>query len=144
MYALVARANWPDLLDTTTIVVFLAASLGMPFLGYYFMVVDIRAYLRSLRRAMVRVIHFFPDLPEWAQYETPGFLRALGLRMPCTDDDVKHAYRRLAEKLHPDRGGDKRRFLVLQRHFERAQKYVRDYQPEHRVLPNRHAADKSP
>ena len=113
---LIARTSWPDRIDTTAIVVFLLVVVVLPLLGHYFMVIDIRAYLRALRGALIKVVYYFPELPAWARYETPGCLRALGLRVPCTESDVKRAYRRLAERLHPDRGGDKRRFLLLQEH----------------------------
>jgi curved DNA-binding protein CbpA len=53
----------------------------------------------------------------------------MGLRAPCTEEDVKRVYRCLAEQLHPDRGGDTRRFLLLQEQFEKALHYVRELQP---------------
>ena len=37
-----------------------------------------------------------------------------------SEDDVKQAYHRRAESLHPDRGGDIRRFLLLQQHLEQS------------------------
>ena len=90
------------------------------------MVIDIRAYLRALRGVMVRVVHEFPHLPQWARYHTPGCLTALGLRLPCTEEDVKQAYRRLAEQYHPDRGGDRRKFLRLREQFERSLVFLQE------------------
>ena len=127
-----ARTNWPDAFDTSTIVVFVMVVVGLPTLGYVFLVLDIRAYLRSLRRALIRVTYYLPEIPKWARYETPPCLRALGLRVPSTEEEVKRAYRRLAEKLHPDRGGDPHRFQLLQEHFEKSRHYVRTVQPEFR------------
>ena len=49
----------------------------------------------------------------------------MGLAMPCTEEEVKQAYRRLAEELHPDRGGDTQRFLRLQQHFEQSIHFLR-------------------
>jgi curved DNA-binding protein CbpA len=43
-----------------------------------------------------------------------------GLTMPCTEEQVLAAYRRKVKELHPDRGGDRRKFLRLQAHFEQA------------------------
>ena len=107
--------QWPDSFDSMTIFVSVLVVLAMVVLGYVFAVLDVRRWLRSLRRALVKVVRCFPDLPEWARYETPPCLRALGLRAPCTEEDVKKAYRNLAEKLHPDRGGDRRDCLCSRR-----------------------------
>ena len=115
---------WPNWLDLLATVGFASLVVGVPALGYVFMVLDVRAYLRSLRRALVRVVNYFPELPEWVRSETPACVLALGLRMPCSEDDVKEAYRRKVKKLHPDCGGDKRRFLQLQVHFEKALAYL--------------------
>jgi len=128
---LLANHCWPDSLDKSTIVAFLALTIGLPLLGYYLTVIDLCAYLRALRGALVRVVCYLPELPDWAQYETPGCLRALGLTMPCTEDDIKRAYHRQAERLHPDRGGDRRRFLIVHQHFEAALRYVRDLPPRY-------------
>jgi curved DNA-binding protein CbpA len=46
--------------------------------------------------------------------------------MPCTEDDVMRAYRKKVKRLHPDRGGDQRRFLVLQSDFEQAIAFIRE------------------
>lgn len=115
---------WPNWIDLLTTAGFLALVIGIPALGYVFMVLDFRAYLRSLRRALVRMVNYFPELPEWVRQETPACVLALGLRMPCSEDDVKQAYREKVKQLHPDRGGDKRRFMQLQRQFEQALAYL--------------------
>jgi len=52
--------------------------------------------------------------------DTPRCVAALGLRMPCSEEQLKEAYRAKVKVLHPDHGGDKRRFLWLQSQFEEA------------------------
>jgi hypothetical protein len=117
-------AQWPDSLDAVAVVAFLAGVVGLVALGYVLAVLDVRAYLRSLRRALVKVVRYLPEWPAWAQAHTPPALAAFGLRMPCTETDLRRAYRRRVKRLHPDRGGDKRRFLQLQAQFEEALAYL--------------------
>jgi hypothetical protein len=112
--------SWPDGLDATVTAGYLALALGLPILGYVCMALDIRAYLRSLRRALVLVSHFQLEMPDWVCRDTPRCIQALGLVLPCTTDDVLAAYRRKVKVLHPDRGGNRQEFLRLQRHFEQA------------------------
>ena len=125
-----ARPSWPDPIDRSVIVLFVAGVVALPAIGYWCMVVDIRAYLRALRGALIKVTNHFPRIPGWARLETPPCLRALGLKLPCTQDDVKRAYRRKAEVMHPDRGGEKTKFLALQRHFEQAISFLEDHHQE--------------
>jgi curved DNA-binding protein CbpA len=47
--------------------------------------------------------------------------------MPCDESDVMRAYRARVKTLHPDRGGDKKQFLLLQKQFEESLDYVRQY-----------------
>lgn len=115
---------WPDSVDALITALFLAALVALPILGYIFMVVDIRAYLRSLRRQLIRVVRFGQDAPWWADRENPACLTAFGLRYPCNEEDLKRAYREKVKELHPDRGGDMRRFLKLQSNFEQALKLI--------------------
>jgi hypothetical protein len=122
---LVAEAkSWPDGIDSAAILWYLAIALGVPALGYVCMVLDFRAYLRSLRRALVVVAGYRTELPEWMRKNTPRCIIALGLVMPCTTEDVLAAYRRRVKELHPDHGGDRREFLRLQAHFEEAMEFV--------------------
>jgi hypothetical protein len=120
---------WPDELDAAATIGFLLATLGLAGLGYLFMALDFRAYLRSLRRALVVVASRFPNRPEWARPYTPPSISALGLTMPCTEADVLKAYRTRVKELHPDRGGDRQQFLRVQTQFEEAIRYLREQQP---------------
>jgi hypothetical protein len=124
MIGLLAEHRWPDSFDATVTFAFLATIAAVVVLGYVFMVLDYRTYLRSLHRALVRVVNYLPNIPDWAKVETPGCIAALGLRMPCTEQDLLRAYRIKVVKFHPDRGGDKRRFLSLQQNFEEAMAFL--------------------
>jgi hypothetical protein len=112
--------HWPDGFDLTVTIAFFALALGLPALGYVCLVLDIRAYLRSLRRALVKVTNYFPHLPAWARMETPRCIAVFDLPWPCTEDQLRRAYRTKVKISHPDRGGDPQRFLILQEHFEAA------------------------
>jgi hypothetical protein len=116
---LLAR-SWPDSIDASVSFVYLACVFGAALGGYVCMALDIHAYLRSLRRALVLITHYRPELPDWVRRDTPRCILALDLTMPCTADDVLAAYRRKVKRLHPDRGGNRREFLRLQLHFEQA------------------------
>lgn len=133
LYKTIPRGTWPDGVDGAAIACFVVLVVGLPALGYLAMVADFRAWLRSLRRALVVATARFPTLPGWVRVETPRSIAALGLVLPCTEDDVLREYRRRVKKLHPDLGGDKRTFLRLQAHFEEAIRYLRErpctYQP---------------
>jgi hypothetical protein len=115
-----AGVTWPDGIDSTVTIAYLSAAFGLAALGDLCMVLDFRAYLRSLRRALVVVSNYRPDLPAWVRRDTPRCILSLGLTLPCTANDILAAYRRKVKKLHPDRGGDRREFLRLQAHFEQA------------------------
>jgi len=118
--------QWPDGVDAAATALFVAAVVAVPALGYVAIVLDIRRYLRTLKRALIVVVNYFPDLPAWAREPTPPCLTALGLTMPCTQQELLAAYRAQVKKLHPDRGGDRRRFHRLQRNFEQAQQYLQN------------------
>lgn len=118
-------ATWPDAVDAAAIGFFLLAAFGLPALGYVFMALDIRRYLRSLRRALVIVASAaIRHSPSWAMCDSPPCMQALELVLPCTEEQVLAAYRRRVKDLHPDRGGDLRKFLQLQKHFEQAMHLV--------------------
>jgi hypothetical protein len=84
------------------------------------MALDVRRHLRSLRRGLILAAHSVHGIPLWARFHTPRSIAALGLSMPCSEADLKRAYRDRVKRLHPDHGGDQRRFLLLQAHFEEA------------------------
>ena len=114
-----------DSADTAITTVVLTLLLGVPVLGYVFMVIDIRRYLRSLRRALVVVTRAVQQVPYWALLERPTCLREFDLQLPCSEADVMAAYRDRAKDLHPDRGGDLQQFLHLQKQLEEALRLVR-------------------
>lgn len=127
-----AAESWPNGVDLVATTLFLAAVLLVPAAGYVFMVLDFRAYLRSLHRGLVKLGHYLPfgEVPAWARQDTPRAIAALGLRMPCNEEDLKRAYRDRVKQLHPDHGGDQRRFLLLQAHFEEAMAILAAAQPQ--------------
>ena len=112
--------HWPDGIDGTVTLLYLLLIVGVVAGGYACMVLDYRAYLRSLRRALVVITHYRLDLPAWVLQDTPPCIRGLGLKLPCTTEEVLSAYREKVKVLHPDRGGDRRKFLRLQEQFEQA------------------------
>jgi hypothetical protein len=122
---IVAQASaMPDSLDWTISLTYFSTAFGLAALGYVCMMLDIRAYLRSLRRALVLISNYRVELPEWVRRDTPRCVLALGLTMPCTQEDILAAYRRKVKSLHPDLGGDQREFMRLQAHFEQAMALV--------------------
>jgi hypothetical protein len=120
-------SDWPDTVDSAALVCWALLAFGLPALGYVFMAVDIRRYLRSMRRALVVVAQatIRRGVPGWVAQDRPPCLQALDLDLPCTEEQVLAAYRRRVKELHPDRGGDLQQFLRLQKHFEQAQHLVR-------------------
>lgn len=116
---------WPVASELVAVLGFLGLVIVLPALGYFFMVADYRAYLRSFHRALVRVLPRDSSLPEWALQETPRCIEIFGLRYPCDEEDLKAAYRDKIKDLHPDRGGDQQRFLLFQGYFEEALELVR-------------------
>jgi hypothetical protein len=122
MFAVDAIADpvWPDRIDWIIGAVYLLLIVGIPLVGYTSIGLHIRAYLRSLRRALVVMSHYRFELPDWVRRDRPRCIQALGLTLPCTTEDVLAAYRKKVKRLHPDRGGDPKEFLLLQEHFQQA------------------------
>jgi hypothetical protein len=116
--------SWPDGIDWVVTLAYIGLIIGVLAAGYACMVLDLRAYLRSLRRALVLVTQYRFDLPAWAQKDRPRCIEALGLTLPCTADEVLAAYRLKVKMVHPDLGGDAREFMRLQQHFEQAMALV--------------------
>jgi hypothetical protein len=123
---LLAARHWPDAFDLFVLALVGGTIVGILVAGHALMLIDFRRYLRSLRRTITVAATYLPHIPAWARQETPRCLVALGLRMPCTEADVLRSYRKKVKRLHPDRGGDQRRFLVLQADFEQAIAYLRE------------------
>jgi hypothetical protein len=113
--------SWPDGIDAAALLFYAVIAFGLPLVGYGIMALDIRRYLRSLRRALMVIAGVAsPTTPSWAQQDDPPCLQALDLMAPCTEEEVLAAYRLRVKALHPDRGGDLQQFLRLQKHFEQA------------------------
>jgi hypothetical protein len=111
---------WPDGIDWIVTAAYLASIMAVVVAGYFCMAIDIRDYLRSLRRALIVISQYRVELPDWIRKDRPRCIQALGLTLPCTTDEVLSAYRAKVKCVHPDRGGDCREFLRLQEHFEQA------------------------
>ena len=116
---------WPDAVDLLGLSLFMGGVAAIVAAGHYFLMLDVRRYVRSLRRTLVVVANYLPGIPSWARTQTPRCLLALRLRLPCSEADVLAAYREQVKRLHPDRGGDKQRFLQLQANFEESLAFVR-------------------
>jgi hypothetical protein len=127
MVRLNATDPWPNSLDLAITITFFAVVIGLPTLGFLFMAIDLRRYVRSLKRGLAIIARTFHDIPDWARSDTPRAIAALGLRSGCSEEDLKRAYRSRVKQLHPDHGGDQRRFLLLQAHFEEALAIVRSH-----------------
>lgn len=118
--------SWPDSLDALALVGFVALAIALPILGYIFAYVDFRRYLRSLRRAISTIVYRDMGTPEWARPKVPRCVAVFGLDWPCSEDELTKSYRHKIKTLHPDRGGDERRFRMLQGYFEEALRLVRE------------------
>lgn len=53
--------------------------------------------------------------PPPAARQLPPCLSVLGLRLPCSEADVRAAWKRLAARAHPDQGGDHETFVAITR-----------------------------
>lgn len=121
--------TWPDSLDAIALAAFLCVAIALPILGYVFAYVDFRRYLRSLRRVLSTIVYRDMGTPEWARAKVPRCIAVFGLDWPCSEQELTQSYRRKIKKLHPDRGGDERRFRLLQGYFEEALRMVRERDP---------------
>ncbi len=111
-------------IDSLGVAWFLAVFFGLPILGWLAMVIDYRAYLRSLRRALVVVRKYSLEAPLWALLDRPSCLRSFDLEPGCTREEIMVAYRRRVKQVHPDHGGDRRSFDLLQQDLRDALRLV--------------------
>jgi hypothetical protein len=119
-----AKHLWPDALDLAVTFLLLSAMIALTVSGHVLLVLDVRAWLRSLRRALIVVKDHLPHFPRWSRHQAPRCLTAMGLKLPCNQDQLLRAYRREVKKLHPDRGGDRKRFMRLQADFEESMAFL--------------------
>ncbi len=123
---------WPTTIDLWILGGYVLFVVGVPVAGYVLLAVDIRAHYRRLQRALVVVSQYTRRLPSWvvkdaaARRQAPPCVAAFGLRVPFTEEQLLEAYRREVKSRHPDRGGDRDEFLLLQRHFEQARSLLVD------------------
>lgn len=121
---LAAGHEFPDLFDVAVFCVIFGLLFGAVFAGHVLMIIDVRSWIRSLRRALVVITDHLPHFPRWARGQTPRCLSALGVQLPCTREQLMNAYRQKVKLLHPDRGGDRKRFMRLQADFEEAMELI--------------------
>ena len=113
-----------DPIDAVGVAWFVTLFFGVPMLGWLAMVADYRAYLRGLRRALVAVRYYSLEAPLWALRDRPTCLQELRLEPDCSREEVMAAYRKRVKRVHPDYGGDRRQFELLQQRLQEALRLV--------------------
>lgn len=63
-------------------------------------------------------------LPSFNQVFGTDCLTTLGLSLPCTRDEVRRAYKRLAKIAHPDAGGSHHDFIKLKQAHDSALRFA--------------------
>jgi hypothetical protein len=121
----IPQHHWPDMLDLAATCFFVVGFLALTVSGHIFLVLDVRRWFRSLQRALVVVTEHLPHFPRWSRLQTPRCLSAMGLRLPCTELQLMQTYRSKVKLMHPDVGGDRKRFMRLQADFEEALEFIR-------------------
>ena len=122
---LLAARNWPSAFDWYVTCILIGGLLAIAVSGHVLIVLDVRAWIRSLRRALIVVTDQLPHFPRWARLQSPRCLTSLGVKLPCTEEQLLAAYRQKVKQLHPDRGGDRKRFMRMQADFEEALDLIR-------------------
>jgi hypothetical protein len=122
---LFASRNWPSTFDWYVTCILVGGFLAISLSGHVLMVMDVRAWIRSLRRALIVVTDHLPHFPRWARLQSPRCLHSLGVKLPCTEEQLLAAYRKKVKQLHPDRGGNRLRFMRMQADFEEALDVIR-------------------
>jgi hypothetical protein len=74
--------------------------------------IKLKNYVQSLSNLKAELTKQMQEIQDTAMYAT------LGITSTTTDSQIKNAYRNLARKLHPDRGGDKEKFQHLQSAYQ--------------------------
>jgi hypothetical protein len=115
-----ASHEFPDAFDLAMCCLVLGSLFAAAISGHVLLFLDVRAWMRSLRRALVVIADHLPHFPRWARGQTPRCMSALGVQLPCSKEELQKAYRHKVKQLHPDRGGDRKRFMRLQAVFEEA------------------------
>lgn len=65
-----------------------------------------------------------PPKPEAHAQPVPDFFRVLGITTAsCTAEEVKHQYRLMAMRVHPDVGGSEAEMKAINRAYEQAMAY---------------------
>ena len=75
--------TWPDGIDWVVTVAYLALIVGVVVVGYVCMALDFRAYLRSLRRALVVIRQYRLELPDWIRKDRPRCIRPSASHSPA-------------------------------------------------------------
>ncbi|MGL4512112.1 MAG: J domain-containing protein [Lacipirellulaceae bacterium] len=109
-----------DVIDAFATLWVLALAFGGAVAGWVLMGLDYRAYLRSLRRALVAITGVTSGLPYWARRHRPDCFIELGVEPTAKRSEVLAAYRRRAKEVHPDLGGDRKSFDKVQAAFREA------------------------
>ena len=92
---------WPDSLDLAVTFLLLGAMIALTVSGHVLMVLDIRAWLRSLRRALIVVTDHLPHFPRWSRHQTPRCLAAMGLKLPCNQEQLLRGLSPRSKKTPP-------------------------------------------
>jgi len=98
--------------------------LLLPLVGGVLIMANYRSQQGAFAAGPNTVFSSYSERTDWNSDLTPACLKALGLSLPCSEADVKQAYRSLAKTSHPDRGGDAQQFLALHSNFEKALKLI--------------------
>jgi hypothetical protein len=60
------------------------------------------------------------QMPRKVKTQLPAFAKILGVPWPCTEDDLKAVWKKLALQHHPDRGGRQEDFIRVKAAYDQA------------------------
>ena len=86
----------------------------------------LRLHMWKMQKKFISVTNIQSQL-EGAQFKC---IQTLNLTWPCTEAEVKGAYRKLVKSAHPDGGGSQELFLALQEAYEQALQFCRMHSDE--------------